>query len=171
MSLSPDGCMLVTFSNMGNAQVWDLDTFKLIQTLRDHDVFRLSKEKRSNSKEQNIDEFYVGAFHPTGTKIVIGGKLKDRTRWSEEDNDNHVMTCPLKVCAFQIIQSTRCLIFWKGKSSHGLMVMMKKSCARNTRSTIMNIISSVPVKMGTLCSGSLIMNGRTFCLRIDNTEN
>jgi len=29
--------------------------------------------------------------------IVIAGKLKDRNKWSIEDDDNHILPCPLKV--------------------------------------------------------------------------
>ena len=39
MSLSPDGSMLATFSNMGNALIWDLETYSVLQTLRDSEVF------------------------------------------------------------------------------------------------------------------------------------
>ena len=38
MILSQDGKMLVTFSNMGTALIWDVDTFKLLKVLRDEDV-------------------------------------------------------------------------------------------------------------------------------------
>jgi len=29
--------------------------------------------------------------------IIIAGKLKDRKKWSSEDDDNHILPCPLKV--------------------------------------------------------------------------
>jgi len=38
MVLSPDGQMLVTFSTIGTAKIWDVETFELIQSLRDADV-------------------------------------------------------------------------------------------------------------------------------------
>ena len=38
MTLSPDGTLLVTFSNTGTALVWDVDTMKLVQSLRDDKV-------------------------------------------------------------------------------------------------------------------------------------
>lgn len=82
--LSPDGEMLVTFSTIGTAKIWDVETFEEIQTLRDVD-------------EEQIDEFFVGRFTPTMEHIVIAGKLKDRKRWSSEDDDNHILPCPLKV--------------------------------------------------------------------------
>lgn len=28
---------------------------------------------------------------------MVGGKLKDRNRWSEQDDDNHILPCPLKI--------------------------------------------------------------------------
>ncbi|KAI8923196.1 WD40-repeat-containing domain protein [Entophlyctis helioformis] len=84
MTLSPDGTMLVTFSNSGSACFWDLDDFSLVQVLRD-------------TKEEDIDELYVGRFTPNSRHLVVGGKLKDRQRWSEQDEDNHILPCPLKV--------------------------------------------------------------------------
>ncbi|GBC07592.1 hypothetical protein RclHR1_07550012 [Rhizophagus clarus] len=84
MTLSPDGTMLVTFCNVGAARIWDTREFKLIQKLRD-------------TEEKNIDEFFVGKFTHDQTHLVVGGKLKDRNRWSEEDDDNHILPCPLKI--------------------------------------------------------------------------
>ncbi|TPX63545.1 hypothetical protein SpCBS45565_g06540 [Spizellomyces sp. 'palustris'] len=84
MVLSPDGSMLATFCTMGLAKVWDLETYRIIQTLQD-------------TSEPNIDEFYVGRFTPTMTRLVVGGKLKDPKKWSDEDEDNHILPCPLKV--------------------------------------------------------------------------
>lgn len=82
--LSPDGEMLATFSTIGTAKIWDVETFDLIQTLRDAD-------------EEQIDEFFVGRFTPTMEHIIIAGKLKDRKKWSSEDDDNHILPCPLKI--------------------------------------------------------------------------
>ncbi|KAF9951665.1 hypothetical protein BGZ72_006880 [Mortierella alpina] len=84
MVLSPDGTMLVTFCNLGSARVWSLEDYSLLTTLRD-------------AKEEHIDEFYVGAFVPDQTKILVGGKLKDRNNWSEADEDNNILPCPLKL--------------------------------------------------------------------------
>jgi len=84
MVLSPDGQMLVTFSTIGTAKIWDIETFELIQSLRDAD-------------EQQIDEFFVGRFTPSMEQIVVAGKLKDRKKWSTEDDDNHILPCPLKI--------------------------------------------------------------------------
>ncbi|KAK9765313.1 hypothetical protein K7432_006447 [Basidiobolus ranarum] len=83
MSLSPDGSMLATFCHLGHVKIWDLDTYTMIQKLRDN-------------KEPNIDEFYVGRFVPNQL-LIAGGKLKDRTRWSDVDDDNHILPCPLKI--------------------------------------------------------------------------
>ncbi|ORX99738.1 WD40 repeat-like protein [Basidiobolus meristosporus CBS 931.73] len=83
MSLSPDGSMLATFCHLGDIKIWDLDTYTMIQKLRDN-------------KEPNIDEFYVGRFVPNQL-LIAGGKLKDRTRWSDVDEDNHILPCPLKI--------------------------------------------------------------------------
>ena len=84
MHLSPEGSILATFSCTGCIKLWEMDSWGLIQDLRDQ-------------KEPNIDEFYVGRFTPDGEHIIVGGKLKDRKRWSHEDDDNHILACPLKV--------------------------------------------------------------------------
>ncbi|KAL1915225.1 uncharacterized protein VTP21DRAFT_7501 [Calcarisporiella thermophila] len=85
MVLSPDGTMLATFCNMGSCKIWDIENdFKLLRKLRD-------------TNEKNIDEFFVGRFTPEQELLVVGGKLKDRHRWSAEDDDNHIMPCPLKI--------------------------------------------------------------------------
>ncbi|KAG9303200.1 hypothetical protein G9A89_000735 [Geosiphon pyriformis] len=86
MTLSPDGTMLVTFSNVGSAKIWDTTDFRMIQKLRD-----------TKFLETQIDEFFVGRFTFDQTKLVVGGKLKDRLRWSAEDDDNHILPCPLKI--------------------------------------------------------------------------
>ncbi|KAF9911170.1 hypothetical protein BX616_010648 [Lobosporangium transversale] len=84
MVLSPDGTMLATFCNLGSVRLWDLEDFSLLKTLRDF-------------KEEHIDEFYVGTFVPDQTKILAGGKRKDRNNWSETDDDNNILPCPLKL--------------------------------------------------------------------------
>ncbi|KAJ2798407.1 hypothetical protein H4S07_005700, partial [Coemansia furcata] len=84
MSLSPDGTLLATFGSSGHVHIWDTDTFECLTTLRDR-------------SEANIDEFFVGQFSPNSEYLIVGGKLKDRKRWSEADEDNHIMPCPLKI--------------------------------------------------------------------------
>ncbi|KAI8325369.1 WD40 repeat-like protein, partial [Martensiomyces pterosporus] len=84
MALSLDGAMLATFGSSGQVHIWDTDTFECLTTLRD-------------SSEPNIDEFFVGQFTPNSEYLVVGGKLKDRKRWSEADEDNHILPCPLKI--------------------------------------------------------------------------
>ncbi|KAJ1812607.1 hypothetical protein LPJ75_003567, partial [Coemansia sp. RSA 2598] len=84
MALSLDGSMLATFGSSGSVQIWDTETFECLANLRDQE-------------EPNIDEFFVGQFTPNSEYIVVGGKLKDRKRWSEADEDNHILPCPLKV--------------------------------------------------------------------------
>ncbi|KAJ2887388.1 hypothetical protein IWW38_005151, partial [Coemansia aciculifera] len=84
MALSPDGTLLATFGSSGHVHVWDTDSFECLTTLRDR-------------SEANIDEFFVGQFTPNSEYLIVGGKLKDRKRWSEADEDNHIMPCPLKI--------------------------------------------------------------------------
>src|SRR4051812_6197077 len=85
MTLSPDGTLLATFCTSGSAKIWDArDDFRLLRKLRD-------------AAEADIDEFYCGRFAPDQAHLLVGGKLKDRRRWSAEDDDNHILPCPLKV--------------------------------------------------------------------------
>ncbi|KAJ2788627.1 hypothetical protein H4R20_007335, partial [Coemansia guatemalensis] len=84
MALSADGSMLATFGSSASVHIWDTETFKLLTTLHDR-------------AEPNIDEFFVGQFTPSSEYLVVGGKLKDRKRWSEADEDNHILPCPLKI--------------------------------------------------------------------------
>ncbi|RUS12947.1 WD40-repeat-containing domain protein, partial [Endogone sp. FLAS-F59071] len=85
MTLSPDGALLATFCTSGSAKIWDACTdFRLLRKLRD-------------GAEADIDEFYCGRFAPNQTHLLVGGKLKDRRRWSAEDDDNHILPCPLKI--------------------------------------------------------------------------
>ena len=84
MVLSKDGNLLATFSNVGAIKIWDVqEDFRLLRKIRD-------------TKETQIDEFYCGHILECGL-LVAGGKLKDRHRWSAEDNDNHILPCPIKI--------------------------------------------------------------------------
>ncbi|RKP24764.1 hypothetical protein SYNPS1DRAFT_29485 [Syncephalis pseudoplumigaleata] len=97
MKLSPDGTILATFCNVGCVKLWDLEDWRLLRHLRD-------------TEESNIDEFYVGQFTPDQTRLVVAGKLKDRTRWSDADEDNHIMATPIKVrmpYAWRVMQLMR----------------------------------------------------------------
>ncbi|KAL0083572.1 WD40-repeat-containing domain protein [Phycomyces blakesleeanus] len=86
MCLSPDGTLLATFSNIGAVKIWDIaDDFNLIRKLRD-------------TEEKHIDEFYCGQFVSDSQNLLVtGGKLKDRHRWSVEDEDNHILPCSIKI--------------------------------------------------------------------------
>lgn len=92
MTLSKDGTLLATFSNTGSIKVWDIEdgSFRLLRKIRD-------------TLEKQIDEFFCGQF--IGEYIITGGKLKDRHRWSDEDNDNHILACPIKI--FNIASTER----------------------------------------------------------------
>ncbi|KAJ2960794.1 hypothetical protein NQZ79_g3839 [Umbelopsis isabellina] len=86
MALSKDGAMLASLSNIGAIKIWDIENdFKLLRKLRDND-------------EEHIDEFYCGKFLSDSQGLIAaGGKLKDRHRWSAEDDDNHILPCPIKI--------------------------------------------------------------------------
>ncbi|KAF9320937.1 hypothetical protein BG003_004219 [Podila horticola] len=84
MVLSPDGTMLATFCNLGSIKIWSVEDFSLLKTLRD-------------ANEEHIDEFYIGTFTPDQRLLLVGGKLKDRNNWSEADEDNNILPCPLKI--------------------------------------------------------------------------
>ncbi|ORE10696.1 WD40 repeat-like protein [Rhizopus microsporus var. microsporus] len=91
MALSQDGTLLATFSNIGAVKIWDVENdFALVRKLRD-------------TEEKNIDEFYCGKFVADSEYMTVGGKLKDRHRWSAEDDDNHILPCPIKI--FNVIDS------------------------------------------------------------------
>lgn len=92
MTLSEDGTLLLTFCNVGSIKIWDInENFECIRHIRDRD-------------ETQIDEFYCGQILSEGL-LVTGGKLKNRHRWSAEDNDNHIMPCPIKI--FDVITGKR----------------------------------------------------------------
>ncbi|KAI8070854.1 WD40-repeat-containing domain protein [Gongronella butleri] len=83
MALSEDGALLATFASSGIICLWDaMDDFHLIMKLRD-------------TNEQQIEEYYCGQIKDG--LLIAGGKLKDRHRWSTEDDDNHILPCPIKV--------------------------------------------------------------------------
>lgn len=84
MTLSDDGCLLATFSSIGSAKIFEVgDKLDELRKIRDEE-------------EPHIDEFFCGAFTPNGF-LAVGGKLKDRHRWSTEDNDNHILPCDIKI--------------------------------------------------------------------------
>jgi len=45
--------MLVTFSTIGTAKLWDMETFELIQTLRDTEVKLANRERKRNNNNNN----------------------------------------------------------------------------------------------------------------------
>jgi hypothetical protein len=80
------------------------------------------RQKLRDQNETNIDEFYVGKFTPDGRHLVTGGKLKDRNRWSDQDNDNHILPCPLKM--FDVIEGTVVYTFPYGHEEEILCLKM-----------------------------------------------
>lgn len=95
MTLSEDGTLLVTFCNIGAIKIWDIQNgLVCLRHIRDH-------------TETQIDEFYCGQILPAADDglLVTGGKLKNRHRWSAEDNDNHILPCPIKI--FNLITGER----------------------------------------------------------------
>ncbi|KAJ3211968.1 hypothetical protein HDU82_004379 [Entophlyctis luteolus] len=114
MILSPCGTLLLTFSLLGIIKVWDIENnFRMLVTLND-------------SADSSIaDEFYTGAFpilqdflpdspsksarvvervnSKTSKKshvpltVAVAGKSKDRTRWCDDENDNAILPCDIKI--------------------------------------------------------------------------
>lgn len=84
MTLSEGGELLATFSSIGSVKIFEVG--------EKMDELRKIRDK----EEPQIDEFYCGAFTPNGL-LAVGGKLKDRHRWSTEDNDNHILPCDIKI--------------------------------------------------------------------------
>eukprot|EP00123_Amoebidium_parasiticum_P015114 comp22793_c0_seq1/m.35713 comp22793_c0_seq1/g.35713 ORF comp22793_c0_seq1/g.35713 comp22793_c0_seq1/m.35713 type:complete len:623 (-) comp22793_c0_seq1:799-2667(-) len=84
MALSPDGCVLATASTLGEIVLWDMDTIQMLKKMRD-------------AKEAQIDEFFVVRFSPDGRVLFAGGKRKDRKKWSDNDEDNAILPCPIKI--------------------------------------------------------------------------
>jgi len=84
MKLSPDFSVLASASNLGTIRLWNVSNWSLIVELRDH-------------KEENIEEFYTLCWSDDGRHILAAGKIKNRKKWCEEDEDNHICPCPIKV--------------------------------------------------------------------------
>ncbi|CAO3590055.1 unnamed protein product [Absidia cylindrospora] len=83
MTLSKDGTLLATFCTLGTIKIWDVQNkLRLLTKLQD-------------SQENHIDEFYCGLFRDQF--LLAGGKLKDRHCWSNEDEDCHILPCPIKI--------------------------------------------------------------------------
>jgi WD40 repeat protein len=106
MSLSEDGTLLATYSSVGCVKIWEIASgFPMLRKLRD-------------LEEKNIDEFYCGTFTPNGF-MAVAGKIKNRHRWSEEDGDNHILPCDIKI--FNIVEN-KVVARLKGHSEEVLMI-------------------------------------------------
>lgn len=111
MTLSKDGTLLVTFSNIGAIKIWDIrNDMTCVRHIRD-------------PSETQIDEFYCGQILTDEGLLVTGGKLKNRHRWSTEDNDNHILPCPIKI--FNIITGERVAVL-EGHSEEILCIKAVK---------------------------------------------
>eukprot|EP00127_Corallochytrium_limacisporum_P001264 Clim_evm34s47 gene=Clim_evmTU34s47 len=84
MDFSADGSMMLVTSTMGDIRIYDTEQWEILTTLFDDD-------------EKEIYDVYTARFTPDGTKVVCGGKRKSRARWSDDDEDNAILECPLKV--------------------------------------------------------------------------
>jgi WD40 repeat protein len=49
------------------------------------------------NKEPNFEEYYTGTWSADSRFIIAGGKLKNRKIWSDTEDDNYILPCPLKV--------------------------------------------------------------------------
>ncbi|KNC45917.1 uncharacterized protein AMSG_00032 [Thecamonas trahens ATCC 50062] len=84
IDVSPSGALLAATSVLGSVSLWDMEDLTQLRVLRDE-------------SETQIDEFWVARFTPDGRKVIVAGKLKNRALWSEADNDNAVLPCPIKI--------------------------------------------------------------------------
>ena len=57
----------------------------------------------NHKKEENIEEFYVIEWSDNGRYLMAAGKQKSRQRWSQDDDDNSIMPCPVKVVKIHLL--------------------------------------------------------------------
>jgi len=84
LSWSSDGGMLATASTVGTVRIWDVSDWSLLTELKD-------------KNETDIEEYYTAHFTPDNKKIVAAGKCKNPHRWCEDENDNWIAPCPIKI--------------------------------------------------------------------------
>ena len=84
LSISDDGELLAGAAIVGSCFIWDATNYTLLQMLRD-------------TEEKEIEEIYCVKFIDNDHKIITCGKLKSRTTWSEEDNDNFCIPGHIKI--------------------------------------------------------------------------
>jgi len=84
MQFSTDYTMLATVSNLGTIRIWDTDDWSQIAELRD-------------TNEPNIEEFFCLCWSKDNQHILAAGRLKSREKWSEVDDDNEILPCPIKI--------------------------------------------------------------------------
>jgi hypothetical protein len=58
--------------------LWDTSNWEQICELRDE-------------KEENIEEFYHMQWSDNSKHLIVSGKMKSRSKWSEEDEDNCIL--------------------------------------------------------------------------------
>lgn len=83
-SSTTSGSLLATFNFSGIVKIYNLQDYSLVCTLQDFE-------------EEEIEEHFVGTFLANDTLLAVGGKLKRRRQWSEEDDDNAILPCPIKI--------------------------------------------------------------------------
>jgi len=88
MQLSTDYTMLATCSTLGSVRIWDISTWEMLFELRDEE-------------EINIEEFFVVCWTENCHHIIAAGRLKNRKRWSEQDDDNEILPCPIKIFSLE----------------------------------------------------------------------
>ena len=113
---SNDGTCIATVSTIGTIRIWDAVTFKLLLDLRD-------------PTEIQIDEFFVCEWTPDDSRLFVGGKLKNRHRWSDDDDDNSVLPCPIK--SFAIKEPTSPVKVFNGHKEEILCLKLLKYKNKN----------------------------------------
>jgi WD40 repeat protein len=96
ISFSPDGALLATLSTMGQVKLWRVPEKEIDGNWYHVATFR-------DPSEQAIEEYYCCEWLEGEGEVylVVAGKRKDRHRWSDADDDNHVLPGIVKIFNLQ----------------------------------------------------------------------
>jgi WD40 repeat protein len=86
LSISPNGLYLASCSTGGFITIYDIESNNPVATLTDTDT-------------THIEEYLCCAWYDS-TSLFVGGKRKDRSRWNDIDDDNHLI--PSEIVLFHL---------------------------------------------------------------------